>query len=33
MALPRKLINFALFVDGVSYRGEVPEVKLPELSR
>lgn len=33
MGLPRKLKNFALFVDGISYLGEVPEVSLPKLSR
>ncbi len=33
MALPKKLKNFALFVDGVSYAGEVTEVTLPKLTR
>lgn len=33
MALPRKLKNFATFVDGVNYMGEVPEVNLPKLTR
>ena len=33
MGLPRILKNFALFVDGISYVGEVPEVKLPTLKR
>lgn len=33
MGLPRKLKNFALFVDGVSYAGEVNEVTLPKLKR
>ncbi|WP_295855193.1 phage major tail tube protein [uncultured Xylophilus sp.] len=33
MTLPRKLKNFVLFNDGVSYAGEVPEVQLPKLSR
>lgn len=33
MALPRKLKNFALFVDGVSYAGEISEVTLPKLTR
>lgn len=33
MGLPRKLKNFVLFMDGVSYLGEVPEVTLPKLSR
>lgn len=33
MGLPRKLKNFVLFADGVSYMGEVPEVSLPKLSR
>ena len=33
MGLPRTLKNFALFVDGISYVGEVPEVKLPTLKR
>lgn len=33
MALPKKLKNFALFVDGKSYVGEVTEVTLPKLTR
>lgn len=33
MSLPRKLKNFTLFNDGVSYAGEVPEVTLPKLAR
>jgi uncharacterized protein len=33
MSLPRKLKNFNLFVDGVSFVGLVPEVTLPKLSR
>lgn len=33
MALPRKLINFAVFADGVNYMGEIPEVTLLTLSR
>lgn len=33
MALPRKLKNFAAFVDGTNYMGEVPEVTLPTLTR
>ncbi len=33
MALPKKLKNFALFNDGNSYLGEVPEVTLPKLTR
>lgn len=33
MGLPRKLKNFVLFMDGVSYLGEVPEVTLPKLTR
>ena len=33
MALPKKLKNYALFVDGVSYVGEVNEVTLPKLTR
>ncbi|MBZ0134688.1 MAG: phage major tail tube protein [Rhodanobacter sp.] len=33
MALPRKLKAFAAFVDGTNYMGEVPEIKLPTLSR
>lgn len=33
MALPRKLKNFAVFQDGVSYVGETPEVTLPKLTR
>lgn len=33
MGLPRKLKHFALFHDGVSHVGEVPEVTLPKLAR
>ena len=33
MGLPRKLKNFATFVDGVNYMGEMPEVTLPKLTR
>lgn len=33
MGLPKKLKNFALFVDGVSYVGETEEVTLPKLTR
>ncbi len=33
MGLPRKLKNFATFVDGVNYMGEMPEVTLPTLTR
>lgn len=33
MGLPRKLKNFATFVDGTNYMGEVPEVTLPTLTR
>lgn len=33
MGLPAKLKNFAVFVDGENYMGEVPEVTLPTLSR
>ena len=33
MGLPRKIKNFATFVDGVSYLGEMPEVSLPKLAR
>jgi len=33
MGLPRKLKNFATFVDGTNYMGETPEVTLPTLSR
>lgn len=33
MSLPRKLKNYALFVNGESYVGQVPEVTLPKLSR
>ncbi|MFA9285093.1 phage major tail tube protein [Comamonas sp. SY3] len=33
MALPRKLKNFAVFKDGISYLGQVPEVTLPVLTR
>lgn len=33
MGLPRSLKNFATFVDGVNYIGEMPEVGLPKLTR
>ncbi|WP_046059708.1 phage major tail tube protein [Paracidovorax citrulli] len=33
MGLPRKLTHFALFQDGVSHVGEVPEVTPPKLTR
>lgn len=33
MGLPRKLVNFATFGDGVNYMGEIPEVTLPTLGR
>ena len=33
MGLPRKLKNFATFVDGANYMGEMPEVTLPTLTR
>jgi len=33
MGLPRKIENFALFNDGVSYVGQVEEVTLPKLTR
>lgn len=33
MGLPRKLKNFALYVDGTSYLGQCEEVTLPTLSR
>ena len=33
MALPRKLVNFATFIDGTNYMGETPEVTLPKLAR
>ena len=33
MGLPRKLKNFNLFQNGVSFMGMVPEVTLPKLSR
>lgn len=33
MSLPRKLKNFVLFNDGISYMGEVEEVTLPKLTR
>ena len=29
MGLPRKLKNFATFIDGENYMGEMPEVTLP----
>ena len=33
MGLPRKLKNFATFVDGINFMGEMPEVTLPTLTR
>ena len=33
MGLPRSLKNFATFVDGINYIGEMPGVCLPKLSR
>ena len=33
MSLPRKLKNYVLFNDGVSYVGEIDEVTLPKLTR
>lgn len=33
MALPRKLRNFAVFKDGISFRGQVPELTAPTLTR
>lgn len=33
MALPSKLKNFAMFSNGNSYAGKVPEITLPKLSR
>ena len=33
MGLPRKIKNFATFVDGISYLGEMPEVAMPKLAR
>ena len=33
MGLPRKIKNFALFHDGVSYAGQVEEATLPKLTR
>lgn len=33
MALPRKLKNFAWFVDGTSYVGQAAEIVLPKLTR
>lgn len=33
MGLPRSLKNFATFVDGNSYIGDMPEVGLPKLTR
>lgn len=33
MALPRKLKNFGVYNDGVSYIGQIPEVQLPKLAR
>jgi P2 family phage contractile tail tube protein len=33
MGLPRSLKNFALFMEGTSYVGEMPEIGLPKLTR
>lgn len=33
MGLPRKIKNFALFQDGVSFLGQIPELNLPKLTR
>lgn len=33
MAMPAKLKNFATFVDGINFMGEIPEVTLPTLTR
>lgn len=33
MGMPRVLKNFAVFVDGLNYTGEVEEVVLPKLTR
>ncbi|QIL44641.1 phage major tail tube protein [Acidovorax sp. HDW3] len=33
MGLPRSLKNFATFIDGNNYVGEMPEVGLPKLTR
>ena len=33
MALPKKLKNFDLFQDGVSWLGQIPSVTLPKLTR
>ncbi|GKS83223.1 phage major tail tube protein [Acidovorax sp. SUPP1855] len=33
MGLPRKLKHYALFQDGISHVGEVPEITLPKLTR
>ena len=33
MGLPRKIKNFTLFNEGLSYLGEVDEVTLPKLTR
>lgn len=33
MGLPRKLKNFATFIDGENYMGDMPEVTLPTLTR
>jgi P2 family phage contractile tail tube protein len=33
MGLPLKLKNFAIFLDGTNYMGEMPEVTLPTLTR
>jgi len=31
--LPRQLFNFTVFADGGDYRGEIPEITLPTLTR
>lgn len=33
MSLPRKLVNFNLFLEGVGYAGVIPEFTLPKLGR
>jgi P2 family phage contractile tail tube protein len=33
MSLPKKLVNCNLFIDGVSFLGQVPEVTLPKIER
>lgn len=33
MGMPKVLKNFAVFVDGINYTGEVEEVVLPKLTR